>query len=246
MALVSGLFGKDSKARVRAIAIWSLTFLSEEDILDLLEQCELDDEKLMGKTSKQKGPKVLSSMPESSPTPRGHREPEDSSASCSDSSSASDADGEDESSSITQEKLNRPERSSEFFPLACVIERGRVHWKPAPKPMRAPSTSPNLSGLIRRSMSCPRSISSLTAQSPTNETRRPKTVTHMANASTAAAQTAATMTQMTPIRPHMACRSHSLSRNSSTNRVPHSSSLGAIHPNTASIGFLSIAHREYS
>ncbi|XP_059393548.1 tubulin polyglutamylase TTLL7-like isoform X1 [Carassius carassius] len=194
--------------------------MKEEDILDLLEQCELDDEKLMGKTSKQKGPKVLSSMPESSPTPRGHREPEDSSASCSDSSSASDADGEDESSSITQEKFNRPERSS------------RVHWKPAPKPMRGPSSSPNLSGLIRRSMSCPRSISSLTAQSPTNETRRPKTATHMANASTAATQTAATMTQMTPIRSHTACRSHSLSRNSSTNRVPHSSSLGAIHPNT--------------
>ncbi|KTG47494.1 hypothetical protein cypCar_00011138 [Cyprinus carpio] len=155
----------------------------EEDILDLLEQCELDDEKLMGKTSKQKGPKVLSSMPESSPTPRGHRDPEDSSPSCSDSSSASDADGEDESISITQEKLNRPERSS------------RVHWKPASKPIRGPSFSPNLSGLIRRSMSCPRSITSLTAQSPTNETRRPKTATHMTNASTATAQTAATMTQ---------------------------------------------------
>ncbi|XP_048028717.1 tubulin polyglutamylase TTLL7 isoform X3 [Megalobrama amblycephala] len=195
--------------------------MKEEDILDLLEQCELDDEKLMGKTSKQKGPKVLSSMPESSPTPRGHRDPEDSSASCSDSSSGSDADGEDESSSITQEKLNRPERSS------------RVHWKPAPKPMRGASSSPNFSGLIRRSMSCPRSISSLTAQSPTNETRQPKTATHMANASTAAAQTAATMMQMTPGRPHTASRSQSLSRNSSTNRVPHSSSLGAIHPNTA-------------
>uniref|UniRef100_A0A671QWE4 Tubulin tyrosine ligase-like family, member 7 n=1 Tax=Sinocyclocheilus anshuiensis TaxID=1608454 RepID=A0A671QWE4_9TELE len=194
--------------------------MKEEDILDLLEQCELDDEKLMGKTSKQKGPKVLSSMPESSPTPRGHRDPEDSLPSCSDSSSGSDADGEDESSSITQEKLNRPERSS------------RVHWKPAPKPMRGPSSSPNLSGLIRRSMSCPRSISSLTAQSPTNETRWPKTATHMPNASPATAQTAATMTQMTSIRPHTACRSHSLSRNSSTNRVPHSSSLGAIHPNT--------------
>ncbi|XP_042621904.1 tubulin polyglutamylase TTLL7-like isoform X3 [Cyprinus carpio] len=157
--------------------------MKEEDILDLLEQCELDDEKLMGKTSKQKGPKVLSSMPESSPTPRGHRDPEDSSPSCSDSSSASDADGEDESISITQEKLNRPERSS------------RVHWKPASKPIRGPSFSPNLSGLIRRSMSCPRSITSLTAQSPTNETRRPKTATHMTNASTATAQTAATMTQ---------------------------------------------------
>uniref|UniRef100_A0A672SGL3 Tubulin tyrosine ligase-like family, member 7 n=1 Tax=Sinocyclocheilus grahami TaxID=75366 RepID=A0A672SGL3_SINGR len=190
--------------------------MKEEDILDLLEQCELDDEKLMGKNSKQKGPKVLSSMPESSPTPRGHRDPEDSSPSCSDSSSGSDADGEDESSSIMQEKLNRPERSS------------RVHWKPAPKPMRGPSSSPNLSGLIRRSMSCPRSISSLTAQSPTSETRRPKTATHMPNASPATAQTAATMMQMTSIRPHTACRSHSLSRNSSTNRVPHSSSLGYI------------------
>lgn len=26
--------------------------------MDLLEQCELDDEKLMGKTSRQRGPKV--------------------------------------------------------------------------------------------------------------------------------------------------------------------------------------------
>lgn len=30
----------------------------EEDILDLLEQCEIDDEKLMGKTAKPRGPKV--------------------------------------------------------------------------------------------------------------------------------------------------------------------------------------------
>ncbi|KAL1276912.1 hypothetical protein QQF64_023585, partial [Cirrhinus molitorella] len=87
--------------------------------------------------------------------------------------------------------------------------RCRVHWKPAPKPMRGPSSSPSLSGLICRSMSCPHSISSLTAQSPTNETRWPKKATHMANASTAAAQTAATMMQMTPIRPNAACRSQS-------------------------------------
>ncbi|XDV25479.1 hypothetical protein PO909_029395 [Leuciscus waleckii] len=64
--------------------------MKEEDILDLLEQCELD-EKLLGKTSKQKGSKVLSSMPESSPTPRGQRDP-DASPCCSDSSSGSDAD----------------------------------------------------------------------------------------------------------------------------------------------------------
>lgn len=36
----------------------SLVGLQEEDILDLLEQCELDDEKLMGKSSRQRGPKV--------------------------------------------------------------------------------------------------------------------------------------------------------------------------------------------
>lgn len=34
-------------------------FFKEEDILDLLEQCEIDDEKLMGKTAKPRGPKVL-------------------------------------------------------------------------------------------------------------------------------------------------------------------------------------------
>uniref|UniRef100_A0A8C7NNA6 Tubulin tyrosine ligase-like family, member 7 n=1 Tax=Oncorhynchus mykiss TaxID=8022 RepID=A0A8C7NNA6_ONCMY len=31
--------------------------MKEEDILDLLEQCELDDEKLLGKSSRQRGPK---------------------------------------------------------------------------------------------------------------------------------------------------------------------------------------------
>ncbi|KAB1268527.1 Tubulin polyglutamylase TTLL7 [Camelus dromedarius] len=40
--------------------------MKEEDILDLLEQCEIDDEKLMGKTAKPRGPKPLSAMPESS------------------------------------------------------------------------------------------------------------------------------------------------------------------------------------
>lgn len=32
--------------------------LQEEDILDLLEQCELDDEKLTGKSARQRGSKV--------------------------------------------------------------------------------------------------------------------------------------------------------------------------------------------
>ena len=40
------------------LVIIILIFFKEEDILDLLEQCEIDDEKLMGKTSKLRGPKV--------------------------------------------------------------------------------------------------------------------------------------------------------------------------------------------
>lgn len=40
------------------LCVSSLAGLQEEDILDLLEQCELDDEKLTGKSSRQRGPKV--------------------------------------------------------------------------------------------------------------------------------------------------------------------------------------------
>uniref|UniRef100_A0A3Q2Y892 Tubulin tyrosine ligase-like family, member 7 n=1 Tax=Hippocampus comes TaxID=109280 RepID=A0A3Q2Y892_HIPCM len=47
--------------------------MKEEDILDLLEQCELDDEKLMGKSSRQRGPKPLTTMPECSQTSRRQR-----------------------------------------------------------------------------------------------------------------------------------------------------------------------------
>lgn len=39
-----------------------INFFKEEDILDLLEQCEIDDEKLMGKTTKSRGPKVPSPL----------------------------------------------------------------------------------------------------------------------------------------------------------------------------------------
>uniref|UniRef100_A0A8B9JXU4 Tubulin tyrosine ligase-like family, member 7 n=1 Tax=Astyanax mexicanus TaxID=7994 RepID=A0A8B9JXU4_ASTMX len=167
--------------------------MKEEDILDLLEQCELDDEKLMGKTSRQRGPKALSSMPESAQVPRRQRDYEDTSGSCAGSStSGSDADEEEESANDLQEKKvslevgENKQKSSE--------RSSRVHWKPSPKPVRSSSaSSPALSSLIRRSVSCPRSISSLTST-----------------------------------RPHTALRSHSLSRNSSAHRVPHSSSLESL------------------
>ncbi|XP_017557860.1 tubulin polyglutamylase TTLL7 isoform X1 [Pygocentrus nattereri] len=202
--------------------------MKEEDILDLLEQCELDDEKLMGKTSRQRGPKALSSMPESTQVPRRHRDYEDTSGSCDGSStSGSDADEEEESANDLQEKKvslevgENKQKSSE--------RSSRVHWKPSPKPARAGSaSSPALSGLIRRSVSCPRSISSLIAQSPTSEGRGPVL---KGSGGVAVAQAAASAPPTPPVRPHTALRSHSLSRNGSTHRVPHSSSLGTIHSN---------------
>ncbi|XP_036378495.1 tubulin polyglutamylase TTLL7 [Megalops cyprinoides] len=186
--------------------------MKEEDILDLLEQCELDDEKLMGKSSRQRGPKPLSSMPESTQTPKKQRDCS-STSSCNNSSSSGSEDEEKEdlqekkekkvSYDLGENKYKSSERSS------------RVHWKPPIKTAKAgPSASPTLSGPIRRSISCPRSISSLTAQSPTGDQR------------------AAAVKPSTPtMRPSSASRSHSLNRGGSTGRVPHSSSLGTIHSN---------------
>uniref|UniRef100_A0A3P9JH64 Tubulin tyrosine ligase-like family, member 7 n=1 Tax=Oryzias latipes TaxID=8090 RepID=A0A3P9JH64_ORYLA len=142
--------------------------MKEEDILDLLEQCELDDEKLMGKSSRQRGPKSVYII---------------------------------------------------FF--LSPLSTGRMHWKPSVKPFKnntAPSVSPTLSGPIRRSISCPRSIASLTSPSEVRAlSSRPSPMVPMA----------------TPfIRPGSAMlRSHSLSRSGYAPRVPHSNSLGTIHSN---------------
>uniref|UniRef100_A0A7N8WS75 Tubulin tyrosine ligase-like family, member 7 n=1 Tax=Mastacembelus armatus TaxID=205130 RepID=A0A7N8WS75_9TELE len=166
--------------------------MKEEDILDLLEQCELDDEKLMGKSSRQRGPKVGESYREGDTEIRG---------------------GE-----ITEEKNLKCDNESVFLPSPST---GRVHWKPPIKSLRtspAPSASPTLSGPIRRSISCPRSIASLSSPSEVRAlSTRPSPTVPIA----------------TPlIRPSSATlRSHSLSRSGSAHRVPHSNSLGTIHSN---------------
>ncbi|XP_059545040.1 tubulin polyglutamylase TTLL7 isoform X2 [Myotis daubentonii] len=130
--------------------------MKEEEILDLLEQCEIDDEKLMGKTSMPRGPKPLCSMPESTEVMRRQKYySSDSSYDSSDSSSESDENEEYQSS-------------------------------------------------IRRSFSCPRSISS---QSPCSADIRPLSAQQMMSAS----------------RTTSSCRSHSLNRASSYVRhLPHS------------------------
>ncbi|XP_045543221.1 tubulin polyglutamylase TTLL7 isoform X2 [Salmo salar] len=208
--------------------------MKEEDILDLLDQCELDDEKLLGKSSRQRGPKPLSSMPESAQTPCGRRQREyggdggDASGSSVNNSSSEEGPEEEDDREDEREGGKTREKKSVSYDLGenkykSLSERsGRVHWKPLMKPVKAglsASSSPTLSGPIRRSISCPRSISSLAAQSPTNETRA-SLARHSVPAATAL------------VRPSSASlRSHSLSRSGSTHRVPHSSSLGTIHAN---------------
>uniref|UniRef100_A0A8C7YVR6 Tubulin tyrosine ligase-like family, member 7 n=1 Tax=Oryzias sinensis TaxID=183150 RepID=A0A8C7YVR6_9TELE len=203
--------------------------MKEEDILDLLEQCELDDEKLMGKSSRQRGPKSLSAMPECSQTPRRQR-PDyladfTSCSSVDNSCSSSDEEmGERRKTEGSQEKRGEKKVSydlGESKEKNFVERSGRMHWKPSVKPFKnntAPSVSPTLSGPIRRSISCPRSIASLSSPSEVRAlSSRPSPMVPMA----------------TPfIRPGSAMlRSHSLSRSGYAPRVPHSNSLGTIHSN---------------
>uniref|UniRef100_M4AU22 Tubulin tyrosine ligase-like family, member 7 n=1 Tax=Xiphophorus maculatus TaxID=8083 RepID=M4AU22_XIPMA len=111
--------------------------MKEEDILDLLERCELDDEKLTGKSSRQRGPKPLTAMPECSQTPRSQRPDY-----LADFSSGSSEDNSCSSSNEEEEEETRKTEES-------------------PKTGTTPSVSPTLSGPIRRSISCPRCIASL-------------------------------------------------------------------------------------
>uniref|UniRef100_A0A8C6TUR4 Tubulin tyrosine ligase-like family, member 7 n=1 Tax=Neogobius melanostomus TaxID=47308 RepID=A0A8C6TUR4_9GOBI len=200
--------------------------MKEEDILDLLEQCELDDEKLMGKSPRQRGPRPLTAMPECIQSLRRQRPDylaDFTSASSADNSCSSSDEEEDDrrkaggSRAVEKKKVSYDLGDNKEKHLA---ERaGRMHWKPpikSLKPGPAPSASPTLSEPIRRSISCPRSIASLSSP---NEVRslssRPSPVVPLATAL---------------VRPSSATlRSHSLSRSGSAHRVPHSNSLGTIH-----------------
>ncbi|XP_045691575.1 tubulin polyglutamylase TTLL7 [Phyllostomus hastatus] len=156
--------------------------MKEEDILDLLEQCEIDDEKLMGKTARPRGPKPLCSMPESSEIIK--RQKYWSSDSSYDSSSSSSESDENEK----EEHQNKKQEKQVTYNL-----KQSNHYK-----LIQPSSS------IRRSFSCPRSISS---QSPSSADIRPLSAQQMMPAS----------------RPTSASRSHSLNRASSyVRQVPQS------------------------
>ncbi|XP_015274875.1 PREDICTED: tubulin polyglutamylase TTLL7 [Gekko japonicus] len=183
--------------------------MKEEDILDLLEQCELDDEKLMGKSPKPRGPKPLYSMPESA---QFLKKNDSSGTSCESSSDVSEweEEGEKDQNEKRQKKVTYDLEDRK------LIERSsRMHWKqPLKKTPSCISTAS--SAPIRRSVSCPRSISAFSVQIQAAE-NRPFSAKPMVQTS----------------RPSSVSRSHSLNRGSPAVKMSHTANLGTVH---ASVG----------
>ncbi|XP_009572541.1 PREDICTED: tubulin polyglutamylase TTLL7 [Fulmarus glacialis] len=163
--------------------------MKEEDILDLLEQCEIDDEKLMGKCTRQRGPKPLCSMPESA-QPLRRLKNYNSDSSCDSSSSMTESGEETEKEDHNEKKEKK---------VSYDLEENKYK-------------SLERSGPIRRSVSCPRSISILTMQSQAAEQRpfSAKASLQIQHASSVN-------------------RSHSLNRSPSSARVPQTPSLGTMN-----------------
>ncbi|XP_075364612.1 tubulin polyglutamylase TTLL7 isoform X3 [Mycteria americana] len=187
--------------------------MKEEDILDLLEQCEIDDEKLMGKCTRQRGPKPLCSMPESA-QPLRKLKNYNSDSSCDSGSSMSESGEETEKEDHNEKKEKKVSYDLEENKYKSLERSGRMNWKPSIKNIKSPSySSPTSStGPIRRSVSCPRSISILTMQSQAAE-QRP----FSAKAS------------LQIQRASSVNRSHSLNRSPSSARVSQTPSLGTMN-----------------
>ncbi|NXQ30772.1 TTLL7 polyglutamylase, partial [Alaudala cheleensis] len=183
--------------------------MKEEDILDLLEQCEIDDEKLMGKCTRQRGPKPLCSMPESGHSlrkPRNHS----SDSSCDSGSSMSESGEESEKEDHNEKKEKKVSYDLEENKYKSLERSGKLsdHFSKESPSYSSPTSS---TGPIRRSVSCPRSISILTMQSPGTE--RPLS-----------AKASLQMHRTSSVN-----RSHSLSRSPSSARFSQTATLGTMN-----------------
>ncbi|XP_044288359.1 tubulin polyglutamylase TTLL7 isoform X3 [Varanus komodoensis] len=155
--------------------------MKEEDILDLLEQCELDDEKLMGKTVRPRGPKPLYSMPESAQFMKKSKNYSSSSSSCESSSDISEWEEEAEKE---DENVKKEKNVSFDLEDRKLIERSsRMHWKRPLKKVPSFASATPLAGPIRRSVSCPRSISGLNIQAAENRPFSAKPVVQLSRPS---------------------------------------------------------------
>ncbi|XP_078515389.1 tubulin polyglutamylase TTLL7 [Lissotriton helveticus] len=190
--------------------------MKEEDILDLLEQCELDDEKLSGKPSSQRGPKTLSSMPESTTPSKKQKNYSSSNSTCNSSSNSCSSESEEDldKEDHNEKKEKRVSYDIDEQKYKSLERSSRMHWKPPLKNVKVPSYSSSSSSTtpMRRSVSCPRSMSAMTSQSHCSEQR------------------AFSAKPSTPVRrPSSGNRSHSLNRSPFLNRVPHTTTLGTIY-----------------
>ncbi|NXA72346.1 TTLL7 polyglutamylase, partial [Thryothorus ludovicianus] len=185
--------------------------MKEEDILDLLEQCEIDDEKLMGKCTRQRGPKPLCSMPESAHhslrKPKNHS----SDSSCDSASSVSESGEETEKEDHNEKKEKKVSYDLEENKYKSLERSGKLndHFSKESPSYSSPTSS---TGPIRRSVSCPRSISILTMQSQGAE-QRPFS-----------AKASLQMQRTSSVN-----RSHSLSRSPSSARFSQTATLGTMN-----------------
>ncbi|NWZ77786.1 TTLL7 polyglutamylase, partial [Poecile atricapillus] len=184
--------------------------MKEEDILDLLEQCEIDDEKLMGKCTRPRGPKPLCSMPESAHSLRKSRNIS-SDSSCDSGSSVSESGEETEKEDRNEKKEKRVSYDLEENKYKSLERSGNLneHFSKESPSYSSPTSS---TGPIRRSVSCPRSISILTMQSQGAE-QRP-----------CSAKACLQMQRTSSVN-----RSHSLSRSPSSARFSQTATSGTMN-----------------
>ncbi|XP_055470345.1 tubulin polyglutamylase TTLL7 isoform X2 [Psammomys obesus] len=164
--------------------------MKEEDILDLLEQCEIDDEKLMGKTTRIRGPKPLCCMPECAEVTKKKKQHFCSSESSYDSSSSysSNSELDEVERELGQKRRERGPYKPKYSSHCKIIQQ---------------------SYSMRRSVSCPRSISA-----------------HLACSGDARPYSSQQMIPL--VRPTSATRSRSLNRASSYMRhLPNTNDAGS-------------------
>ncbi|XP_021503662.1 tubulin polyglutamylase TTLL7 isoform X1 [Meriones unguiculatus] len=163
--------------------------MKEEDILDLLEQCEIDDEKLMGKTTRIRGPKPLCCMPECAEVTKKKKHCCSSESSYDSSSSySSNSELDDVERELGQKRRERGPYKPKHSSHCKIIQQ---------------------SNSMRRSVSCPRSISA-----------------HLACSGDARPYSSQQMIPL--VRPTSATRSHSLNRASSYMRhLPNTNDAGS-------------------
>ncbi|CAJ0940812.1 unnamed protein product [Ranitomeya imitator] len=151
---------------------------------------------------------TLSSMPECTQTSKKK----------SYSSSNSSSSGGDSSSDTEDEKLVKEKKVTydlDEQKYKSLERSSRVHFKPPIKSRPFTYSSPSSSSTpIRRSVSCPRSITALNAQSLHVEQHRPLSSKVSAQVS----------------RPSSGNRTNSLNRSSSSHRVPHTGMYSSMYP----------------